>query len=71
MMYVPMIKPMKLKNGTHVSCGRNAWAKASATGDVIQDTFMTGMNPARTVARIWWKVRAPAMTAMLVRYTAF
>jgi len=29
------------------------------------------MKPARTVARIWWKVRAPAMTAIEVRYTTF
>ena len=62
-----MMKPTMLKNGTQVSCGRNACAKAKAIGDVTQETFMTGMKPARTVARIWWKVRAPAMIAMLKR----
>ena len=60
-----------LKNGTQVSWGRKACANAKATGEVIQETFMTGMKPARTVARIWWNVRAPAIMAMLKRYTAF
>lgn len=36
-------------------------------GEVIQETFMTGMKPALTVARIWWNVRAPAITAILAR----
>ena len=66
-MYVPITNPTALKNGTHVSCGRKACANASAIGDVIHETFMTGMKPARTVARIWWKVRAPALTALEVR----
>ena len=35
-----------------------------ASGEVTQLTFMTGMKPARTVARTWWMVRAPAMTPM-------
>ena len=61
----------KLKNGTHMYSGRNFCANARAMGDVIQLTFMTGMKPARTVARIWWKVLAPAMIAMEARYTVF
>jgi len=61
----------KLKNGTHRYSGRNFCANARAMGDVIQLTFMTGMNPARTVARIWWKVLAPAITAIEARYTVF
>ena len=56
-----------LKNGTQVCSGKNFWAKASAIGEVIQETFMTGMKPARTVARIWCQVRAPAITAMEAR----
>lgn len=62
-----MKKPTMLKNGTQVSWGRKACAKARAIGDVIQETFITGMKPVRTVARIWWKVRAPAIMAMLKR----
>lgn len=58
---------MKLKNGTHIYSGKNFCAKARAMGEVIQETFMTGMKPALTVARIWWNVRAPAMTAILAR----
>jgi hypothetical protein len=65
------MKPMMLKKGTQVCSGRNFCAKASAMGEVIQLTFMTGMKPARTVARTWWNVRAPAMMAMLTRYTPF
>jgi hypothetical protein len=56
-----------LKKGTQVVSGRNCWANASEIGDTIQLTFMTGMKPAFTVARTWWKVRAPAMMAMETR----
>jgi hypothetical protein len=56
-----------LKNGTQASSGRNFCAKARHRGEVTQLTFMTVMNPALTVARTWWKVRAPAMMAMEVR----
>lgn len=66
-----MTKAMMLKNGTHVCSGKNFWANANANGEVIQLTFMTGIKPALTVALIWWKVLAPAMTAMEVRYTEF
>ena len=66
-----MTNPTILKNGTQVCSGRNFWAKASAMGEVIQLTFMTGMKPARTVARTWCKVRAPAITAMDDKYTTF
>jgi carbamoylphosphate synthase small subunit len=62
-----MTKPMMLKNGTQVFSGRNFWAKANEMGETTQLTFMTGMNPALTVAFTWWKVRAPAMMAMEVR----
>lgn len=62
-----MINPMMLKKGTHVCSGRNFWAKAREMGDTIQLTFITGMKPALTVARTWWKVRAPAMMAMEMR----
>ena len=62
-----MTKATMLKNGTQVCSGRNLCAKAKANGLVIQLTFITGMKPARTVARIWWKVRAPAITAMEAR----
>lgn len=62
-----MTKAMTLKNGTQVCSGRNCCAKASASGEVIQLTLMTGQNPARTVARTWCQVRAPAMKAMLAR----
>jgi len=62
-----MKKPMMLKKGTQVCSGRNFWAKARASGEVTQLTFMTGMKPARTVARTWWNVRAPAMMAIEVR----
>jgi hypothetical protein len=65
--YVPMTKPTKLKNGTQVCSGRNFCAKARAIGDVIQLTFITGMKPALTVARTWWKVFAPAIRAMKIR----
>ncbi len=51
--YVPMTKAMKLKNGSQACSGRNCCANASAMGDVIQLTFITGMKPARTVARTW------------------
>ena len=51
LIYVPMQNAMILKKGTQVCSGRNFWAKARANGDVIQLTFMTGMKPARTVAR--------------------
>ena len=71
LMYVPIIKAMMLKNGTQVCSGRNFWANANANGDVIQLTFMTGMKPALTVALIWWKVLAPAIMAIDVRYTVF
>jgi len=66
-MYVPMTKAMMLKNGTQVCSGRNFCANARASGDVTQLTFMTGMKPALTVARTWWNVRAPAMTAIEVK----
>jgi hypothetical protein len=56
-----------LKNGTQVCSGKNFCANAKAMGDVIQLTFMTGMKPARMVARTWWNVRAPAMMAMDAR----
>ena len=46
-----MTKATKLKNGTQVCSGRNFWAKARHSGDVIQLTFMTGRKPARMVAR--------------------
>lgn len=65
------MKAMMLKNGTQVCSGRNFCANAKAKGDVIQLTFMTGINPTRTVALIWWKVLAPAITAMEARYTVF
>lgn len=65
------MNPTMLKNGTQVCSGRKYWANASAMGDVIQLTFMTGMKPARTVARTWWNVRAPAMMAIETRYTEF
>lgn len=65
------MKPTMLKKGTHVCSGRNCWAKAREIGDTIQLTFMTGMKPALTVARTWWKVRAPAITAMDTRYIEF
>lgn len=60
-----------LKNGTQVCSGRNFWANAKQIGEVIQLTLMTGQKPALTVARTWWKVRAPAMIAMKTRYTLF
>lgn len=69
--YVPITNATMLKNGVQVCSGKNFWANASATGDVTQLTFMTGMNPARTVARTWWKVLAPAMRAMNTRYMLF
>lgn len=56
-----------LKKGTHVLSGRNCWANANEIGETIQLTFMTGQKPARTVARTWWKVRAPAMSAIEVK----
>jgi hypothetical protein len=62
-----MKKPTMLKNGTQVCSGRNFWANAKAKGEVTQLTFMTGRKPALTVARTWWMVRAPAITAMEVR----
>lgn len=62
--YVPMKKPTRLKKGTQVCSGRNFCAKARASGEVIQLTFMTGRKPALTVARTWWNVRAPAMMAI-------
>ncbi len=46
-----MTKAIILKNGTQVCSGKNFCANASASGDVIQLTFMTGMKPDRTVAR--------------------
>lgn len=46
-----MTNATKLKNGTQVSCGKNACANARVTGDVIQLTRMTGQKPALTVAR--------------------
>jgi len=67
LIHVPITNDMMLKNGTQVCSGRNFCANASARGDVTQLTFMTGMKPARTVARTWWKVRAPAMMAMEAR----
>ena len=66
-----MTNAIMLKNGTQVCSGRNCWANAKARGDVIQLTFMTGMKPALTVARTWWKVLAPAITAIDVKYTVF
>lgn len=66
-----MKKPTILKNGTQVCSGRNFWANASEMGDTTQLTFMTGKKPDLTVARTWWKVRAPAMTAMQERNTVF
>ena len=71
LMYVPMTNAIILKKGTQVCSGRNFCAKARARGEVIQLTFMTGMNPALTVARTWWKVLAPAITAIETRYTVF
>ena len=62
-----MTKATILKKGTQVCSGKNFWAKASAKGETTQLTFMTGMKPALMVARIWWKVLAPAMTAMEAR----
>lgn len=47
--------------------GQEGLREGERERDVTQLTFITGMKPARTVARIWWKVRAPAMTAMEVR----
>jgi hypothetical protein len=47
-----MINPTKLKKGTHTSCGKKACANANAIGEVTHETFITGMKPARTVARI-------------------
>lgn len=66
-----MTNATKLKNGTHKYSGRNFCANASAMGDVIQLTFITGIKPALTVARIWWKVLAPAIIAIEARYTVF
>ena len=48
-----MMKLITLKNGTQVCSGRNFCANAKDTGDAIQLTFITGMNPALTVARTW------------------
>ena len=62
-----MTKAIILKKGTHVCSGRNFCAKARANGDVTQLTFITGRNPALTVADTWWKVRAPAIIAIEVR----
>ena len=62
-----MTNEIMLKNGTQVCSGRNFWANANARGDVIQLTFITGMKPALTVARTWWKVLAPAITAIEVK----
>lgn len=62
---------MMLKNGTQVCSGRNFCANAKARGDVTQLTFMTGKNPALTVALIWCQVLAPAIKAIEVRYTVF
>lgn len=56
-----------LKKGTQVSGGRNCCAKASASGDETQLTFMTGMNPAFQVAWTLWIVDAPAMTAIEIK----
>lgn len=64
LIYVPIQNPTRLKNGTQVSCGRNCCANASEAGIVHQATFMTGRIPARTVAAIWLKLLAPAMTAI-------
>ena len=47
-----MTKATMLKNGTQVCSGRNRCANAKANGLVIQLTFITGMKPVRTVARI-------------------
>lgn len=65
------MKATKLKKGIQANSGKNCWAKARQMGDVIQETFITFMKPTRTVARIWWYVRAPAMSAMATRYTEF
>lgn len=62
-----MTKAMMLKKGTQVCSGRNFWANAKDKGETTQLTFMTGMKPALMVALIWWKVLAPAMTAMEAR----
>ncbi len=62
-----MKKAMILKKGTHVCSGRNFCANAKHIGEVIQLTFITGKKPALTVARIWWKVLAPAITAIEAR----
>jgi hypothetical protein len=67
LMYVPSTNETMLKNGTQVCSGKNFCAKAKAIGLVTQLTFMIGINPARMVARIWWNVLAPAMTAMEAR----
>lgn len=61
---LPIMKATMLKNGTQVCSGKNFCANARQIGDVTQLTFMTGQKPAFTVARTWWKVRAPAMMAM-------
>ena len=62
-----MKNPTILKKGTQVCSGRNFCANASEIGETIQLTFMTGMNPAFTVALTWWNVRAPAMMAMEIK----
>ena len=67
LIHVPITKASMLKNGTHVCSGRNFCANASAIGDVTHVTFITGMKPARSVARIWCRVRAPAIRAIEVR----
>jgi hypothetical protein len=62
-----MTNPTMLKKGTHTCSGRNFCANAKEIGETTQLTFITGMKPALTVARTWWKVRAPAMMAMEMR----
>jgi len=51
LIYVPITKATKLKNGIQANSGKNCWANARQMGDVTQETFMTFMNPTRTVAR--------------------
>lgn len=52
LMYVPITKAIKLKNGTHACEGKNFWANNKASGLVHHDTFITGIKPTLTVARI-------------------
>jgi hypothetical protein len=67
LIYVPMKKPMRLKNGAHACSGRKFCATARATGDVAQLTFIIGRNPAFIIARICVQVRAPAITDIEAR----